>query len=134
MYILRNGDNGDGLHNRQYTFWRPRGRWTSSHYTKHTLSFPVLGLTHSVQAFTDPRTVCGSSHTLAELASIHTTCMVSHALLQSIHGCMQCVWFIMTGYPFMSSHLLPTLLWPELLHQKIVNRSGSHTQTILTLR
>ena len=42
----------------------------------------------------------------------------SHALLPSIHGSMQYVWFIMTGHPFTSSHPLPTLLEPEPLFLK----------------
>jgi len=39
----------------------------------------------------------------------------SHAFLQSIYRSTQFVWFIMTGYPFISSHPLPSLLEPEPL-------------------
>ena len=38
-----------------------------------------------------------------------------HALLQSVHRSTQFVWFIMAGYPFVSSHPLPTLLELEPL-------------------
>jgi len=39
----------------------------------------------------------------------------SHAPLPSFHGSTQFVWFIMAGYPFISSHPLPTLLELEPL-------------------
>jgi len=42
----------------------------------------------------------------------------SHALLPSFHRSTQFVWFIMAGFPFISSHPLPTLLKPEPLFLK----------------
>jgi len=42
----------------------------------------------------------------------------SHALLPSFDRSTQFVWFIMAGYPFISSHPLPTLLEPEPLFLK----------------
>jgi len=48
------------------------------------------------------------SYTLAEVSKIH-------ALLQSVHRSTQFPWYIMTGYPFISSHTLPTLLVVEPL-------------------
>jgi len=55
------------------------------------------------------------SHTLAELLYIHTIRAVPHTLLPSVHRSTQFLWFIMTGYPLISSHPLPTLLRPEPL-------------------
>jgi len=42
-------------------------------------------------------------------------CSWSHALLPRFGRSTQSVWFIMAGYPFISSHPLPTLLELELL-------------------
>ena len=41
--------------------------------------------------------------------------VIPYALLLSVHRTTQFVWFIMAGYPFISSHPLPTLLEPEPL-------------------
>jgi len=58
-----------------------------------------------------------SSWTYALLPSFRrsTQFVDPHALSQSVHRSTQFVWFIMAGYPFISSHPLPTLLELEPL-------------------
>jgi len=56
---------------------------------------------HSYQGFRDLRNLCGASSTLPRCSKIHAI-----------------VWFIMAGYPFISSHPLPTLLEWGLLFLK----------------
>jgi hypothetical protein len=42
IYIRRYRNNEDGLCDREYIFWRPWGRKTSSHYTKYSLYLAQL--------------------------------------------------------------------------------------------
>jgi len=46
---------------------------------------------------------------------IDAICETPHALLPTIHRSTHCVWFIMAGYPIVSSHPLPMLLEQEML-------------------